>query len=142
MSLRVTRIAAVLFLLALIAVPASAQSSHDEWLRVRTRKQARHHRLPGPATQSNALTITVIKFFSDPSGSLVGVGEARNTTNFDLSYSRLNFTFFDANGGEIGREWTYLHGGINARIVGNNAYETLLVPGATGFFKIWTTRTQ
>jgi hypothetical protein len=139
MNYRPIRVSIAVFLLALMAAPVLAQSSHDEWLALRTRKQARHHRLPGPATRSGAFTITAIRFFSDPAGNLVGVGEARNDTNFDLSYSRINFTFLDANGAELGRDWTYLHGGVNARLVGNNANETLLVPGATGFFKIWTT---
>jgi VCBS repeat protein/all-beta uncharacterized protein len=122
-----------------LAVPALAQSTREEWLALRTRKQARHHRLPSLATQPKAFTITTIRFFSDASGNLVGVGEARNDTPYDLSYSRINFKFLNAAGAEIARDWTYLHGGVNARIVGNSAYELLLVPGATGFFKIWTT---
>jgi hypothetical protein len=139
MSARLRRLACALPLLVLTVVPASAQSTRDEWLALRARKQARHHRLPGPATQPNALTITVVRVFADPNGYLVGVGEARNDTGLDLSYSRINFTFRDASGAEVGREWTYLHGGVNARIVANSAYETLLVPGAIGFFKVWTT---
>jgi hypothetical protein len=132
-------LACLLSLIGLVAVPASAQSTREEWLTLRTRKQARHHRLPSLATQANAFTVTTIRFFSDPAGNLVGVGEARNDTAFVLSYSRINFRFLDSNGAEFRREWTYLHGGINAQIVTTNAYETLLVPGATGFFKIWTT---
>jgi hypothetical protein len=131
------------FLWALVltcsAAPVLAQSTRDEWLALRTRKQARHHRNPSLATQPNAFTITTIRFFSDSSGRLVGVGEVRNDTPFDLSYSRLNFRFRDARGAELGREWTYVLGGVNAQLVITNAYETLLVPGATGFFKIWTT---
>ena len=139
MGYRTARVACSLSLLFLMATPAFAQTTREGWLTVRTRKQARHHRLPGPATVSNSFTITTIRVFSDAGGNLVAVGEARNDTAFDLSYARLNFTFLDANGVELGREWTYIHGGINARIVGNSAYETLLTPGATGFFKIWTT---
>ena len=139
MRRQLPRVFCALSLIAVMALPAMAQSTREEWLALRTRKQARHHRLPGPATQPGVFTITVIRFFSDAAGNLVGVGEARNDTSFDLSYSRINFRFLDASGAELGREWTYLHGGVNARIVGNNAYETLLVPGATGFFKVWTT---
>jgi hypothetical protein len=128
-----------LSLICVMAVPALAQSTRDEWLALRTRKQARHHRNPSLATQPNAFTITTIRFFSDASGNLVGVGEARNDTSLDLSYSRINFRFLDVDGGELGREWTYLHGGVNAQLVTTNAYETLLIPGATGFFKVWTT---
>ena len=132
-------LACVLSLICLLAVPASAQSTREEWLALRTRKQARHHRLPAAATRPGAFTITTIRFFGDPSGNLVGVGEARNDTTFNLSYSRINFRFLNSSGAELGREWTYLHGGVNARITANNAYETLLLPGTTGFFKIWTT---
>lgn len=132
-------LACVLALIGLLAAPAFGQSTRDEWLALRTRKQARHHRLPSLATQPNAFTITTIRFYSDASGNLVGVGEARNETPFDLSYSRINFRFLSAAGVELAREWTYLHGGVNARIVGNSAYELILVPGATAFFKIWTT---
>jgi hypothetical protein len=128
-----------LALSAMMAAPALAQSTRGEWLALRTRKQARHHRLPAVSTRPGAFSITAIRFFSDASGFLVGVGEARNATTSDLSYSRINFRFRNASGAELGREWTYLHGGVNARILGNNAYETLLLPGATGFFKIWTT---
>ena len=85
-----------LSLAVLAAAPAAAQPTHEDWLALRTRKQARHHRLPGPATQPGSLTITAIRFFSDPSGQLVGVGEARNHTGGHLTYARLNFTFFDA----------------------------------------------
>jgi hypothetical protein len=129
----------VLLLSCFSALPALAQSTRDEWLALRTRKQARHHRLPAVATRPGAFTITTIRFFSDPSGNLVGVGEARNDTSFNLSYSRINFRFLNPSGAELGREWTYLHGGVNARITATNAYETLLLPGTTGFFKIWTT---
>ena len=118
---------------------ASAQSTRDEWLALRTTKQARHHRLPGPATRPGALTITTIRFYSDSSGNLVGVGEARNDSTVDLTYSRINFRFFDADGTDLGGEWTYIHGGVNARIPSNNRFETVLPPSRTGFFKVWTT---
>ena len=139
MSISARRLACALWLLALTVAPALGQSTRDEWLALRARKQARHHRLPGPTTEANAFTITIIRFFSDPAGNLVGVGEARNGTSFDLSYSRINFRFLDTNGHELGREWTYLHGGITAHLITNNANESLLIPGAIGFFKIWTT---
>jgi hypothetical protein len=127
------------FLLAALApTPAAAQSTYDDWLALRTRKQARHHRLPLPATQPASLTITAIRFFSDASGQLVGVGEARNHTGEHLTYSRLNFRFLDAEGAELGRVWTYLHGGTNMRVVATGAFETALAPGETGFFKVWT----
>jgi hypothetical protein len=98
-------------LVCIMAFPGAAQSTRDEWLALRTRKQARHHRVPTQSTQPSAFTSTTIRFFSDPSGNLVGVGEASNDTAFDLSYPRINFRFLDANGSELGREWTYLHGG-------------------------------
>ena len=140
MGFRPTRtFACALSLLFAFTVPAIAQSMRDEWLAQRTRKQARHHRLPAAATRPGAFTITSIRFFSDPSGNLVGVGEARNDTSLNLSYSRINFRFLNSSGVELGREWTYLHGGVTARITANNAYETLLLPGTSGFFKIWTT---
>ena len=122
----------------LAATPAAAQSTLEDWLALRTRKQARHHRLPGPATHAGSLTITAVRFFSDAFGQLVGVGEARNHAGGHLTYSRLNFRFFDAEGAELGREWTYLHGGTNMRVVATGAFETALAPGETGFFKIWT----
>jgi len=117
---------------------ALAQSSHDDWLATRTRKQARHH-LIAPATRADAFTLVTIRFYSDASGYLVGVGEARNNSAFDLSYSRLNFRFFDSSGTDLGGEWTYLHGGANARILSNQRYESVLLHGTTGFFKLWTT---
>ncbi len=63
----------------------------------------------------------------------------RNDSGDDLSYSRINFRFLDSSGSELGTEWAYLHGGTNARILSNSAYETVLLPGVTGFFKVWTT---
>jgi len=124
-------------LAVLAAAPAAAQSTFDGWLALRTRKQARHHRLAGPATNRGSLTITAIRFFSDASGQLVGVGEARNHTGGHLTYARLNFTFFTTAGAELGRGWTYVHGGTNMRVVETGAFETVLAPGDVGFFKIW-----
>jgi len=119
------------------ATPLAAQSTRDEWLVLRTQKQARHHRIT-PSTQPGVLTIVTIRFYPDGGGNLVGVGEARNDSSFNLSYSRINFRFFAGNGADLGGEWTYLFGGSNARILSNNAYESVLPPGRTGFFKVWT----
>ena len=143
MRLRIARASAcALAILCLSASTAAAQSTHSEWLALRTTKQARHHRLTIAATRPNSLTITTIRFFSDTAGNLVGVGEARNDSNFDLSYSRINFRFFDSNGEDVGGEWAYLFGGTNNRIVNSGAYESVLAPGQTGFFKVWTTIPQ
>ena len=125
--------------LAACATVAAAQSTRDEWLALRTAKQARHHRLRVPTTSPGALTITTIRFYADAAGNVVGVGEARNNTASDLVYSRINFRFFDSSGADLGGEWTYVFGGTNARIPNNGAYETVLTPGVVGFFKVWTT---
>ena len=126
-----------LSLASLAAAPAAAQPTFDEWLALRTRKQARHHRLPATVTHRDSLTVAAIRFFSDSSGRLVGVGEARNHTGAPLTYARLNFTFFNRTGAELGRGWTYVHGGTNMRVVDTSAFETVLAPGDVGFFKIW-----
>ena len=138
MCSRPARVSAVLVLaVALLAGTATAQSTRPEWLALRTAKQARHHRIVANP-QYDTLTLLSVRFFSDPDGNLVGVGEVKNDSTFDLSYSRLHFRFFNAPGLDLGGDWTYVYGGVNARIRSNNRYETVLLPGMNGFFKIWT----
>ena len=42
------------------ATPLAAQSTQEEWLALRTQKQARHHRIT-PGTQSSVLTIVTYR---------------------------------------------------------------------------------
>ena len=138
MCSRSARVSAGLALaVALFAGTATAQSTRAEWLALRTAKQARHHRIVANP-QYDALTLLSVRFFGDPDGNLVGVGEVKNDSTFDLSYSRLHFRFFNAAGLDLGGDWTYVYGGVNARIRSNNRYEAVLLPGMNGFFKIWT----
>lgn len=117
---------------------AEAQSTREEWLALRERKQARQA-VGSPATVNGVLNVVSIRFYSDSAGRLVGVGEARNQSTFALSYARLDFAFYGPGGGLVGSELTYVHGGRNARILTHNQYDNVLEPGATGFFKVWTT---
>jgi hypothetical protein len=64
-------------ILSLTASTLMAQSTLEEWLALRQRKQARQA-LASSATVAGPLSITTIRFFSDGNGRLVGVGEVRN----------------------------------------------------------------
>jgi hypothetical protein len=133
-------LACLLWLIGLVALPAAAQSTREEWLALRARKEARENRLPVSYSRHlTVLTPAPFHSFTDSSGRLVIVGEVRNDSQFHvpLAYARITFRFMAPGGPEIAREWTYVHGGVNARIPGNNANETLLMPGEFGFFKLW-----
>ena len=125
-----------LVLLGVAAAPAFSQNSREEWVQMRERKLARQALAPA-ATVTGGLTLTTVRFYADTSGRLVGVGEARNDSGRALSYSRLEFAFYNNSGGLIGAELTYLFGGLRGRILGNELYENILLPGDTGFFKVW-----
>lgn len=140
MSLQPRRTLIYGLLLMGFAVPALAQSTREEWLALRTRKEARENRLPAPYSRHfTVLTPAPFHTFTDSSGRLVIVGEVRNDSQFKvpIAYARITFVFRGTGGAEVAREWTYVHGSVNARIPGNNAYETLLMPGEFGFFKLW-----
>jgi hypothetical protein len=104
-------------LLCLLSVsPAVAQSTREEWLALRQRKQARQA-LAAPATVTGPLSIVNIRFFADAAGRLVGVGEVRNDSTRSLAYTRLEFAFYGSTGALVGAELTYVQGGFNARIL-------------------------
>jgi hypothetical protein len=129
----------VLFSIAVMAataVSAFAQNSREEWVQMRESRLARQALAPA-ATVTGGLSITMIRFYADSSGRLVGVGEARNNSGRALSYSRLEFAFYNNSGGLIGAELTYLFGGLRGRILANQLYENVLLPGDVGFFKVW-----
>ena len=108
--------AGAVLLVVAAATTAAAQSSQAEWLAARTQKQDRHHHV-SLQTKADPLTIIALRFVPDTAGNLVAIGETRNDSMFGLSYARLTFAFFDATGRELGREWTYVHGGVTARIL-------------------------
>jgi hypothetical protein len=97
------------------------------------------NRTNSSATQTNVLTVTSLRFFSDASGRLVAVGEARNASAVTLSYARLEFVFYDAAGSYLGTEQAYLHGGRNKLVLVHGLHTNVLDSGETGFFKLWTT---
>jgi hypothetical protein len=131
-------------LLAMSSSPAIAQSTREQWLALRQDKEIERTLAAATvgsnsATRTNVLTVTSLRFFSDASGRLVAVGEARNASTVTLSYARLEFVFYDAAGAYLGTEQAYLHGGRNKLVQVHGLHTNVLDPGEMGFFKLWTT---
>ena len=92
----------VWLLLATSVAPAIAQSTREQWLALRQNKETERTLAAttagDSATRTNVLTVTSMRFFSDASGRLLAVGEARNASAVTLAYARLEFVFYDAAG--------------------------------------------
>ena len=116
---------------------AEAQSDRAAWLAWRTGKEARYARVT-PNPQRDVLVLTGIRAFPDPAGHIVIVGEARNASEHPLAYTRVHFTFRGNDGRPLGTEWSYVFGGTLGRIIESGLNESVLLPGTSGFFKVWT----
>ena len=124
----------VWLLLAAYASPAIAQSTREQWLALRQNKKTERALAAtaagnNSATRTNVLTVTSLRFFSDASGRLVAVGEARNASAVTLSYARLEFVFYDAAGSYLGTEQAYLHGGRNKLVLVHGLHTNVLDSG-------------
>ena len=144
MRARKTWLLVLVWLLLTTSVsPAIAQSTREQWLALRQNKETERTLAAttagDSATRTNVLTVTSMRFFSDASGRLLAVGEARNASAVTLAYARLEFVFYDAAGSYLGSEQAYLHGGLNKLVLVHGLHTNVLDSGETGFFKLWTT---
>ena len=90
------------------------------------------------ARVTNVLFRRSERFFADRSGNLVVVGEVENVSGSALSFARVTYDFFGASGNYVDRDYSYVFGAENARLVASGLFTNVLPPGAIGFFKVWT----
>jgi hypothetical protein len=131
---------------------AFAQSSREDWIKMRDRTGQTVEHLKAVSTTSaaeqvdtitsqtitNGLVLTSWRSFPDIFGNEVVVGEIQNVTSTTLSFSQAIFDFYNGLI-YVGSDYGYAFGSQNGRLALTGQYTAVLPPGAIGFFKVWTT---
>jgi hypothetical protein len=135
--------------------PVDEGQARDKWLAAQQRQRQREQLVAGvaaqalgadrraavqPMTVTNPVTlIGTPRIFPDSFGDLVSIGEVQNNTSTTLTFTKVQFAFYNSGGGLVGTDYSYTYGSQNTRLALTGSFTNALPPGGRGFFKVWTT---
>ncbi len=95
-------------------------------------------RIGTPNAVNLALVSGTTNWIYDSSGDLVWLGAVTNNGTSTAPFPRVDIDVYDAQGGLLGSDYTYLWGGSNVLLTYSGIYTNVIKPGETGFFRVWT----
>lgn len=126
-------------------VPEQKQKiDYVEYLHNEFKKQRKQFNSEKPADEIHFLHAdldlinSTVYLQSDYFGDAVLTGAAENIGDLGAVFPKIDVEFYDDTGNLIGSDFTYLHGGVNAKLAASETYTNVIRPLDKGYFKVWS----